>query len=139
MDLSHLSTKNKLAGPAIVSKKTHLDLSTIPDGFYAVPGSSSRLKIKIKHADPTGKWKGWIFVSDGAIYGSGKKYGSQKPGQKYQGDIANELAIILKDPKAACAAYGRLVGRCGLCGLPLENEESLRRGIGPVCASRVNW
>ena len=27
--------------------------------------------------------------------------------------------------------------RCGICGKPLSNETSVRRGIGPVCYSRL--
>ena len=115
---------------------TALDLSGIPAGMYAVPGGDSRLKVRIDNVTKPGKWEGWVFVKDGAEYGSGQKYGSQRPGQSYRGDIADELRIIAADPQAAAAAYGKLVGRCGLCGRVLEDEDSIERGLGPICAAK---
>ena len=34
------------------------------------------------------------------------------------------------------AAYGRLYGRCMVCGRSLTDEGSIERGIGPICASK---
>lgn len=112
-----------------------LDLSVLPSGRYAVPGSDSRLKLQIDVV-AKGKWEGWVFVKDAAEYGQGKRYGSQKPGQLYRGQVESELAAVLADPKAAAAAYGHLVGRCGVCNARLEDEQSVARGIGPVCAQK---
>lgn len=113
-----------------------LDLTSIPEGFYAVPNGATRLKIKIDRPTPPSKWSGFIFVSDGAEYGQQKKYGRQAPGKLYTGEIKDALRAILADPKAASAAYGKLVGRCGVCGKKLEDAESVERGIGPVCARK---
>lgn len=115
-----------------------IDLSKIPEGFYAVPGGDTRLKVCIERPSPPSKWSGFIFVSDGAKYGQQKKYGRQAPGKLYTGDIKDALRAIVADPKAASAAYGKLVGRCGLCGRKLEDEASIARGIGPVCAEKFN-
>lgn len=35
------------------------------------------------------------------------------------------------------AAYGLASGRCFVCGKPLADPESVKRGIGPVCIKRV--
>lgn len=35
--------------------------------------------------------------------------------------------------------YGKLYGVCAICGRTLTNEESIERGIGPVCAERMGW
>jgi hypothetical protein len=113
-----------------------LDLSKVPEGFYAVPGGDSRLKVQIKKPTPPSKWAGYIFVSDGAVYGQARSYGRQAPGRTYTGLIQEALQVIAADPRAACAAYGKLVGRCGICNRPLEDAESVERGIGPVCAGR---
>jgi hypothetical protein len=32
--------------------------------------------------------------------------------------------------------YGMLIGKCGVCGRTLTDEESRANGIGPVCAER---
>lgn len=84
-----------------------------------------------------GKWSGWVFVNDGAQYGRQQKYGSQKPGQTYVGNVQDVLARIIADPIAAASAYGYLTAHCGVCGRPLEDEESVARGIGPTCYSKM--
>lgn len=112
-----------------------LDLRAIPSGRYAVPGGDTRLKVRIDVVTE-GKWAGWVFVKDAAEYGQGRKYGSQRPGQTYRGEIEAALRVIAADPREASAAYGRLVGACGVCGRHLEDAESVARGIGPICAGK---
>lgn len=112
-----------------------LDLSNVISGMYAVPGGDTRLKVRIDNV-ASSKWAGWVFVKDGASYGAGKRYGSQKPGEQYRGDIVEELKAIAADPFEASKAYGKLVGRCGACGRKLEDEKSIEMGIGPICANK---
>jgi hypothetical protein len=114
-----------------------VDLTKVPSGLYAVPGGDTRLKVKIQRG--TGRWQGWIFVTDGAVYGEQRKYGAQRPGYTYDGQIQPQLRTIAADPRAASAAYGKLTGTCGVCGRHLEDEESVARGIGPVCAEKQGW
>jgi hypothetical protein len=123
------------AAPANGVEVAGLDLSEVPNGMYAVPGGDTRLKVQVK-AVTKGKWEGWIFVSDGAAYGEGQRYGSQKPGQAYQGKIEAALATIASDWGAAAAEYGRITSTCGFCSRPLETEESVAAGYGPTCAER---
>lgn len=115
-----------------------LDLSTLPEGTYAVPDGDTRLKVKIERPAAPSKWAGWVFVSDGAEYGHGQKYGRQAPGKTYSGMIVPELTKIAADPRAAAAAYGHLTGRCAMCGKKLEDEQSVARGIGPICFGKFN-
>ncbi len=89
----------------------------------------TRLKVKITYNQTTG----WVNVSDDAEYGRGTQYGSQRPGAEYVGDASDTLARMLADVKAAAAAYGQLNSHCGICGLSLTDEESISRGIGPIC------
>lgn len=115
--------------------ETSLDLSELPAGRYAIPGGDSRLKVKIDK--PTkGNWAGFVFVRDAAEYGSGQRYGIQRPGSDYRGDIEAQLRTILADPQAAMAEYGHLTSTCGVCGRTLEDADSIARGIGPVCARK---
>jgi hypothetical protein len=114
-----------------------LDLSNVPAGTYAVPGGDTRLKVKVDHGKAGTKWEGWTFVKDAAAYGQGQRYGSQRPGQTYRGKIEDALRVIASDPIAAFAEYGRLTGTCGVCGRPLEDEQSVARGIGPICWGRL--
>jgi hypothetical protein len=120
----------------VAPKPTDIDLSSLPDGRYGVPGSGTwhtRLKVLIERGKPNSEWAGVIFVKDAAEYGYGKRYGRQNPGQKYQGDIAAELAQIVADPKGAAKRYGELTNRCCSCNRPLEDELSVARGVGPKC------
>ena len=123
---------------APVATDDSLDLSSVPAGRYAVPGGDTRLKVEIDRPDQ-GKWAGWIFVRDAAEYGDQRKYGSQRPGQKYIGKIVEQLRAIAADPKAASVAYGRLTGTCGCCGRALEDEVSVANGIGPTCRKKLGW
>lgn len=44
---------------------------------------------------------------------------------------------ILTEEQAA--EFGKLYGWCCICGRRLTNEESIARGIGPVCAGKQGW
>lgn len=116
-----------------------VDLTNVPAGRYAVPNGDTRLKVLIRKPEAPGKWAGWVFVSDAAEYGQRQKYGSQAPGKSYSGKIVAEMRTIAADPKAAAIAYGKLTGTCSICGRALENEESVARGIGPICADKAGW
>ena len=113
-----------------------LDISSIPNGRYAVPEGETRLKIMIKRPGPDSRWHGHIFVSDAAAYGQRQSYGSQAPGKAYRGKLIEQLKVIMADPHAASIAYGKLVGACGVCGRVLEDAESIAAGIGPICAGK---
>jgi ribosomal protein L16/L10AE len=119
---------------AQVVPESNLDISPL-SGYYAVPDGDTRLKILVQHGQ--GKWQGWIFVKDGAVYGEGNRLGVQKPGQKYSGKVTQQISEILADPIAAQIAYGKITGTCGACGRHLEDEKSIEMGIGPICATRL--
>ena len=94
----------------------------------------TRLKVKIRYNQATG----WVNVSDDAQYGHGTQYGSQRPGEDYVGDAAAVLARCLADVQASAAAYGRITSVCGCCHRRLEDEQSVSRGIGPICWAKFN-
>lgn len=119
------------------AQETGLDLSGVPSGYYAVPEGDTRLKVRIARGKDGTKWEGWTFVSDGAEYGQRRNYGTQKPDGTYRGAIEDKLRAIVEDPTEAMKAYGHLVGRCGACNRLLEDEESIRKGIGPICAQKL--
>ena len=110
-----------------------VDLTNVPAGTYAVPGGDTRLKVRIDKPK-SGKWAGFVFVKDGAEYGEQKRYGMQKPGNIYRGDIQDALRIIASDIAAAAKAYAAITSTCSFCGLPLEDERSVDAGYGPTCA-----
>lgn len=114
-----------------------IDLHELATGYYAVPDGETRLKIAIRRPKKNSRWFGWIFVDDGAEYGARKNYGRQGPDAMYTGLIQEQLKAVLADPLEALQAYGRLTGSCGVCGRVLEDEESVARGIGPICWGKL--
>lgn len=48
-----------------------------------------------------------------------------------------EIAKIGADPLAAAVLHGQQTGKCSCCGRELENAESVKLGIGPIC--RKKW
>jgi len=117
-----------------------LDLAALPAGRYGVPHTDETNRLKVRIDKPvTGKWAGWMFVKDAAEYGFAKRYGKQAPGGTYIGDIVPELQAILADPAEAAAKYWALTGNCMMCNRHLEAADSVKRGLGPVCAGKVGW
>lgn len=112
-----------------------LDLSELPAGLYAVPGGETRLKVTVDKVE-SGKWAGFTFVHDGAEYGQRQKYGMQAPDRTYNGGIQDQLRAIMNDPQAARERYAEITGRCYACNRKLEDETSVRLGIGPICRSQ---
>jgi hypothetical protein len=47
------------------------------------------------------------------------------------------LKAIAADPLDALQRYGRELGKCGVCGRTLTNDESRALGIGPVCRTKL--
>lgn len=115
--------------------ESDLDVSSLK-GYYAVPDGDTRLKLCVRHPGKNSRYHGWVFVDDGAHYGARQTYGKQAPGGTYKGKVQDALRAILADPLEAQKAYGHLTGTCGRCGRPLEDEQSVAMGIGPICATK---
>jgi hypothetical protein len=77
------------------------------------------------------------------------KEGDQKLGRIQGGkfirsfacDDPTEARVVAAaaDPAAAAVAYGQKYSRCSICGLELTNDESIKRGIGPICAEKFGF
>ena len=118
-----------------ISPSIGLDLTELPAGYYAVPDGDTRLKVVV-NKPTSGKWEGFIFVHDGAEYGSRTKYGMQSPDGTYRGKIEDQLAKISADPDAAGREYASLTANCYRCNRKLEDETSVELGIGPICRNK---
>ncbi len=103
-------------------------------GHYAVEGKRYHLSVVEQ-----GKWAGWIFLATGSEYHDQVKMGAARPGQAFKGNTAHGDAVfaaIVADPYARMTEYGQITGSCGACGRTLEDPESVRLGIGPVCREK---
>lgn len=91
---------------------------------------------------------GVVYKVQRAVHGSGKLYAKvllthDADGEKLKkgqfvfapGAIRNLTAADLMTVEMA-KAFGDLYGMCCRCGATLTDEESIERGIGPVCAGR---
>jgi hypothetical protein len=153
MRLSDRQIEVLLAGKArdaeraaqVTRSQTGRDLTVLPYGRTraAVENESGGLTfLLIDRPEPLNrfkqpdKWHGWVFVKQ--QQGPNEvRLGSQRPGQTYSGQWPSLIDKVLADPLAAVARYGLELGVCGVCGLPLTNDESRALGIGPVCRSKI--
>jgi hypothetical protein len=94
------------------------------------------------------QWEGMIFVRAGE-----KKLGSIAWQATWDGKAKSvftrrfectdaEAAAVTQacsDPATAAVAFGKAWGVCSVCDRTLTNDESIARGIGPICAERFGW
>lgn len=121
-------------------KQTGRDLSILPYGRTraAVDNDSGGVTFLLidRPDQKSQKWHGWVFVKQ-QQGPSEVKMGSQRPGESYVGQWPSLIDKVLDDPMAAVVRYGIELGICGVCGLPLTNDESRSKGIGPVCERKM--
>lgn len=135
--------KDRIIGRRIA--ETGIDLTGLPTGmerngtdhlYAAAPGEDGTLSFVRIDRPQRGKWAGFVFVRLVVGGGADQRLGTQGPGRLYQGGAQHVLRAVLEDPMAAIARFGQEIGKCGICGLTLTDEESRRIGIGPVCRSK---
>jgi len=54
-------------------------------------------------------------------------------------ELERDIVAVAADPLNAAIAYGKRYGKCSVCARTLTDEDSINRGIGPVCAERFGW
>lgn len=105
-------------------------LPEVEAGRYAVPTEEGKLAFYEVSKPTRGKWAGRTFVS---VLASDTEYPVR--GKAAQ-TVLNKIAA---NPKEALARYGQEIGVCGACNRTLTDEESRRRGVGPVCAAKMGF
>jgi hypothetical protein len=85
------------------------------------------------------QWADMIFVRCGE-----KKLGAIKAGaftRRFECTDAEAAAVTqaCSDPATAAVAFGKAWSICGVCCATLTNDESIARGIGPICAERFGF
>jgi Family of unknown function (DUF6011) len=86
-------------------------------------------------------------ANPGALYvkTTGRVYLGKINGDKFfaarecPADVIPQVQAFIADPMAAAEAYGKEFKRCCICNATLTNEESMQRGIGPICAANFGW
>lgn len=54
-------------------------------------------------------------------------------------DVRDNVAELVRDPKATAIAYGKRFGVCCVCNRTLTDPDSIEAGIGPICATKMGW
>jgi len=111
----------------------------IPNGRYALTFSNGTTRFFKVNTPDKGKWKGCTFisllVSDGGF--GIESLTEYKINDKSKRDAVRQM--IAADPEAASKNFGDKIRACGLCGRILTDRESLKAGIGPICAGKQGW
>jgi hypothetical protein len=89
-----------------------------------------------KAAPPAGRNAGAIYVTRRRVYLGKILYGRFQPVSECDHATADAIVAAASDPLAAAVAYGMATGRCSCCGRLLTDPESVRVGVGPICAAR---
>lgn len=56
-----------------------------------------------------------------------------------QPETEARIIAAASDPMNAAIAYGKRFGKCAVCARDLTDDDSVARGIGPVCAKKYGW
>lgn len=125
-----------LALPKVTAKMASgsaKDVPDVPAGRYAVDSDGINATAFYRVARPSeGRWAGYVFVdlqvSDW-----------YEPIRNHAAKVTILEKILKAGPQSAAERYGRELGKCGICGRTLTNDESRARGIGPICAESYGW
>lgn len=102
-------------------------VSEVPEGIHALDQADGSIEVRKVQV---------------AKNGSGRKYGKVLDADTGRWDYAGQRGLRgLSDDtlmtREQAERFGALYGMCGVCGATLTDEDSIERGIGPVCATRV--
>lgn len=111
---------------AAVNRFRPSDPNPLWEGRYAVEMDG---KLRFFHVSKPaeGKWAGFTFVKEQASDDLYRVRGER---------AATAIRTLSEDPQAAMIRYGMELGKCGVCGRTLTDEESRANGIGPICAEK---
>ena len=117
---------------AVETGSVSVDKSQTREGYFFIidPTNNEERFFKVKHGKEGTRWAGYTFLE---VQASDYWYPVKNP--KHRDAV---LAEIDKDPITAMNEYGIRIGSCGVCGRTLTDRDSRLRGIGPVCAARLD-
>lgn len=103
-----------------------------------------KLKLRIAGftfslAPASGKNAGAIYVKCSGEYLGKVQSGKLVCQSHVTAETRDKVLAIASDPANAAVAHGLKTVTCSCCGAELTNEESRKRGIGPICAEKYGW
>jgi len=54
-------------------------------------------------------------------------------------EASERIVAVASDPKQAAVAYGQKFGKCAICARQLTDADSIKLGIGPICAEKYGF
>lgn len=98
-------------------------------------------RFKFKPAPDTGRNAGAIYVTDRETDGYMGKidHGKFFASRECTADLEAQVVDVASNPREAAIAYGKQYGQCAICGRELSDAESVKRGIGPICADKYGF
>ncbi len=130
------------AHAAKVAAAPAVDLSKIAEAFKVAQAEGlykPKLKLAgftIKPAGPESAHRGSLYVKGkGGVYVGRVTDGKFFKGRDCTPEQEARLLAVCAGPEAAIA-HGKETGVCAICGIFLENPESVARGIGPICFAK---
>jgi hypothetical protein len=142
------------------SSALKLDLSSLPDGRYAVPNLAENPTNPFVYL-MVRRVRKRVFRNRAYVYGkiiSGKEWveagtievkewssdskrlcGEQVPGGVYEGEYEVQLRAVLAGPEPWARLFGQKIGHCGMCGKTLTDEISQADGFGPECIKKQGY
>lgn len=119
--------------------KVHAMFNSASENGLKKPRFHAEGGIYLSLAPTTGRNPGAIYVTIATEYvgkiidGNFKPYGLVTPK-----DIS-VLRKIAENPQEYAVEYGRKTGTCCICSRQLTADESVKYGIGPICAARYGF
>lgn len=100
----------------------------------------AKTDIAFKASAGSGKWEGMVFFKSM----DDRKLGYVKEGRFNRQFActdaeANAVLTVASNPKEGLFAYAKAWSKCGVCGRGLLNDESIERGIGPICMEKYGF
>jgi hypothetical protein len=103
--------------------------------------SKEDIAFKVSPGSIGSQWEGQVFFK--SIDGD-RKLGYVKDGRFVRQFActdaeAQAVVTVASNPKEGLIAYAKAWSKCGVCGRGLLNDESIERGIGPICFAKLGF
>lgn len=117
------------------------------DGIYRNPQTGEIFKVQWNRANGSGRH---LYAKQATLVFGDRQFDAiplnsdfnSKGGQvtfDYRPGLLNRIKPEWRMTFEEAKTFGALYGNCVRCGRDLTNEESVEKGIGPVCGKRSNW
>jgi hypothetical protein len=127
---------NKQTAPAVAFRFNNIHKAfaeAMRQGAKAPQMQVTGYKFRVGYETPS---HDVIYVSREGIYVGKIQCGEWKPGRDASAKDAELIGEVDRNPVEALKRFGNETGRCSLCGRVLTDPESVRTGIGPICAEK---